>query len=279
LHPSSSNNSGFVGPQRVGGASCWVRPDRAESLGLDREALRSLLRMIVDRSYRPQRTFKDDRRSLVEWFEHAGRRWLVKRYRGAPARLWIGHVLRGAVAWREARAALKLARLGLRVSEPLALMHAGGPWRCTQTLVMPYVEGTSLHNLLYYAAAPAQRSPADRQRRLAIARSVGRQIGRLTAAGYINRDHKPSNLIIDDPQDAPRDQPCLIDPAGIRRRRSDQQVLRMIARTLSTAVEAGHFTAREAMTCLRGIVEADPTLAPHRPRRLRDLADRIRLLA
>jgi len=238
-----------------------VRHDRAAQFGLNHENVRDLLRVIDADDYTPGQTFKDDARSLVLWFERGGRRWLIKRYRGKPLRMWIGHLLGRSVAWRECAASIQLAADGLRVSEPVALMHAGGPMRCTQTLVMPYVDGTSLYHVIHGAPPLDQLTPAERRRRRQIAQSVGHQIGLLTAAGWINRDHKPSNLIIDDAVHGPDRQPLLIDPAGIGRRRRDEQVYRMLASVYDNARLAGPFTTGETLACLRQILKTDPSLA------------------
>lgn len=261
MHESSPHPARYLGPESIGSARCWVRHDRAEQLGLDPESLRDLLCAIDADDYTPGKTFKDDARSLVLWFERSGRRWLIKRYRGKPLRMWIGHLLGRSVAWRECAASIQLAADGLRVSEPVALMHAGGPMRCTQTLVMPYVEGTSLYHVIHGAPPLDQLTPAERRRRRQIAQSVGHQIGLLTAAGWINRDHKPSNLIIDDAAHGPDRQPLLIDPAGISRRRNEQQICRMIANLNDCAHLAGLFTNREALACLRQVLRTDRSIS------------------
>ena len=275
----------------IAAAHCWTNPPLARELGLNESALAALLHAVATGEASVEHTYKEDRRSRVQCRRYEGRSWVVKTYRGSPLRMWCKHRMRQSTAWREWTAAKWLRAAGIRVIQPIALVHRGPPWRCEQALLMPHVEAPNLAQYLRNAppeewhgaggwhgqAESAELARADpavahpnplihhRRQRALVAAALGRQIGRLTAAGLINRDHKASNLLID-ARCLAGEQPILIDPAGLRRRpwwggQGGRRVWRMLALLRKTAREAGPVSPREQLRCLRAALQADPTLA------------------
>lgn len=263
---------------RIAGAVCWINPRRVQAMRLDGEhELTPLLDTVARGTFEPEHIYKADRRSIVQRFTYGGRRWVVKEYRGGSLKRWVYHQARRSTAWREWAAANRLDRIGIRTVRPLALLHRGGPWGCTQTLLLPHVQGVTLQQYLRDDTPPDRWSEEDRRRRRRVAETVGRQVGLLIAAGIVNRDHKTGNLLIDDRCIHEAAQPVLIDPAGLRRRRNDPHVWRMLARLLSTATEAGPVTPRECLVCLREALRTDSALAAGKPRRLKSAARSVDL--
>ena len=207
-------------------------------------------------------TLKDDPgRSVLKRVAVDGRQFVVKRYRVPWWKTRLLHPLRLSQVWREYRGAQRLARVGCRASIPLAIVCQHDRGREAQALILPYIEGTSLDRLLEQAPPAAQWSNEYRQKRLQLARVVGGQIQRLLAARIVNRDCKLSNLIMDEACEHRGAEPVMIDPLGLRRRRSRRQVMRMLAVLLRTSLRAGPVTVREGMTCLRAALSDRPASA------------------
>ena len=220
------------------------RAARREGLTCD-EARRLIHRVMADT---PSRILKEDDRSVVTRHDVDGRSWVLKRYRLPLWKRLVYGAARCTPAWREWRGAAALAALDVRVSRPIVLASAGA-------LLLPFHSGRSLHHWM--------RETADRPRRLNVARSVGAQMGRIAAAGLVNRDHKPTNLIVDEPCASGHAQPIVIDPAGMRRR-TPGKLLRMFAVMHRAAARAGGMSAREGLTAVRAALRADPTICPGR---------------
>jgi len=182
---------------------------------------------------------KDDpARSAVYRAEHGGSAWVFKVYRRQS---WWKMLLRVSPAWREWRLARHAAKApGVRVSVPIALVTLS---RTEQALVLPYVEGEAMHHLV--------TSCTDRATRLKLAAAVGRQVKALLDAGLVNRDCKLSNLIADVRCMDDGDVPVMIDPLGVQRKRSGDQVFRMWATLLRTTLREGPISVREGLTCLK----------------------------
>ncbi len=249
--------------QRRGARRCWInRSVFAGDTDLD------LIDRLVDGGATLVATLKEDGRSLVQAYESGGRRWVVKRYRGPAWKTLAYHLVRRTPAWREWRYVRRLARRGVRVLALGAIVHEQGWGRWSQTIISPYIEASNLHHCIMQGRiGPDQRRP--------VARAVGRQIGQMSAAGVVNRDHKSSNLLIDHACLHHGDDPLIIDPAAVKRGSSDGRVFRMLAVLALTAEQAGHESMREKMACLRAALQADRSLAPNQPRRLRYAAQKI----
>lgn len=211
---------------------------------------------------------KCESRSRVELRRLNQGRFICKHIRMGGWKYPLYRLVNGTPACREWRRALQLGRLGIRVCQPLALVEGSPMLWGEQALILPYVDGMPLNHLI--------KTQTDGPMRRAVAAAVGAQAGGLTALGLVNRDHKANNLIVDEACRSRGAEPVLIDPAGVRRYRSHLQVHRMFARLFQTAFAAGPVTIRERLTCLQNALKADPSLAPPGPRRLANLARRIR---
>ena len=242
---------------RISAGRVWISRGSLRELGLppDAAALGRLIDAVVSPSAKLVRTFKEDTRSVVRQVEVDDRTWVVKRYLGSPWKTGGYHLARRTPAWREWHNGRILGRAGIRVVEPLALVHEAKFGRWGQCLITPYLGGPSLHRWIKQSPALASLDPHQRRRRLAMARAVGRQVGRISAAGYMNRDHKASNVIIDAACER-GGEPILIDPACIKRRRSDDQVYLMLAMLVRSVRRAGPTTELERAAVLRGLIEA-----------------------
>ncbi len=156
---------------------------------------------------------KEDRGSWVRRANLLGRDVVVKcrelntigrRFKHA---IGMGH---GAKHWRGAE---RLMRAGIATGRLLALMRmeVGGK-RC-EVLVLEFVEGKTLLEVLDEVARGV--GPGVREQH-AIARAVGQTIAAMDEACCHNRDLKPSNLIVA-PADHGGAKIAVIDCVGVRR--------------------------------------------------------------
>ncbi len=210
----------------------------------------AIVRAVADGKAETERTFKQDRRSTVRLVRHGDGRCVVKTYH-LPRVVSAVYGLFGMnTAQRERRAAERLHTIGIRTLVPVLVPRG-------ETLLYPYVDAPTLQDAI------GQVDDADT--RLRVARAVGDQLGRLTTAGYINRDHKPTNLLIDEACRTQNQQPVLIDPLGLRRRPAGQRgrakALEMCHIMLRASARAGAVSTREKVALLRAAIAADPTLA------------------
>lgn len=211
---------------------------------------------------------KDDPcRSQVRQVLAQGMRCVVKTYRMPWAKTWLYHLFRATPAWRELDAGWKLHAMGVRCAPAVALVHEDRPGREMQKLVIPWVEGPTLFTLI------GECKDALLRRRLA--QGLGRQVGRMMQAGWVNRDHKPANLLVDE-RAVQTGEPVVIDPLGLLPWRTRGQALRMLAMMLRTARQAGPVSLREAMRCLREVCKECPVLGPGAAAVARQLAARGR---
>lgn len=240
---------------------CQINDGVAERCGLDTDAVDACIAVVTRLDAPVQKIYKDDARSRVVLVEHGGQRWVIKQFRASPWKTWAYHHLHGSPAWREWRGAQWLARSGCLVNAPLAMVYEQRLSAWCESLVLPYVEGTSMYHWLVSHTGAASGDEECRGARRWIAREVGRMIGTMTVAGIINRDLKPSNLIITSVCERGVEMPVVIDPAGLRRRWGRGGVYRMLADFLNTTHEPGGVTPREALVCLKAMIQADPSLA------------------
>lgn len=198
---------------------------------------------------------KRDDRSEVVRVEHGGRAWVVKRYRLPRVKQIIQQVFGQSPAWREVRGAAMLARHGIAVGVPVALARLSRGRG--EALVLQWVSGITLGEAL------GRDLPHEWRWKLAAA--LGRQAGRITAGGLVNRDHKPANIIVNPDADPLHSggEPVMIDPLGIRRRKrgSDEAIWRMLELLGRCLRETGRVAPREVVTFIRAMLEADPSLA------------------
>jgi len=117
--------------------------------------------------------------------------------------------------WRQWHGAELLHRRGFDAARPLLLFrartgsaHDPEARRWVETLVLEHQEGRTL---LEHLARPSE--PIAEQH--AIAHAVGRFARRLADQWILNRDHKPSNIVMV-PKEAGGWRPTLIDTVGVR---------------------------------------------------------------
>ena len=260
----------------------WVNTTVMKKIGIghDLSSISCLIELLLSAELNPIETLKNDPvRSIVRRVQVAGQHFVIKRYRVPAWKSWLLHQLRQSPTWREWRGTEKLMHAGRRVSIPLAKMYQPSRGHEAQVLILPYVEGASLDKLVEEAPPVQEWSDAYRNKRIALAQAVGKQLGRLLASGIVNRDHKLSNLIMDEACEHGGQEPIMIDPLGLRMRRSDNQVYRMLATLLRTTERAGYITPRECITCLKAFLKMDPSfsLGGHR-RRTVTIKNVLRLL-
>lgn len=87
-----------------------------------------------------------------------------------------------------------LRTVGLHAPRPLAIIRGTRDATRAECLVMEHIPG---HTLLWHIARGTIAEAPDGPGARAIAYAVGRDIARLVKAGRFNRDHKPSNLVIE----------------------------------------------------------------------------------
>lgn len=146
-------------------------------------------------------------------------------------RSWLGR----SRAFRQWDGAQLLARARIPTAEPLLLAFSSPP--ACEWLVLRAIEGPTVLEAL------AQRPSPDRLDRLATA--LGTQIWSMThpsgeSPAVFNRDHKPSNLILDPVGD---DTPTIVDTVGVRllgRSRPDVAAARMVASLIFEPTGVGY---------------------------------------
>lgn len=230
----------------------------------DPRAVSALLDRLLSAEARPLQVYKDEPgRSRVEAYADGERRWIVKRYRMPPWRAQVAMALRVGPAWVEWRGGLRLARAGLRVCRPVAIAYQAQRGDEATALVYPWCGEQTLHHLL--------RDGGPRP--AALAAYVGAQAGRMLAAGYVNRDHKTGNLMIDEAALRGEAPPWIIDAVAIRPRWRQKAAHQMLATLYRTARRAGAVRRREMIEALRAARAADARLA------LLPLREQIRRIA
>jgi hypothetical protein len=229
-------------------------PARAASLGLPadaREAAEALAACVIEVD-RLGTCWKRERgRAVYRVSWHGGALMMKRRRRtwlagmgggacGAPARAWRG--------------ALRLEAAGSRALVPVALLTKGRE----QVLVAPWVEAPGLDQYLR-GLHPAWLEASECERRR-IATAVGTQVGRIARAGWVNRDHKLSNLLVDARCAREGAGPIVIDADGVVRRRGRAHGRRMLTILRRSLGRTGPTRASERLRCLRAALRADPTL-------------------
>ena len=245
--------------QRRGRREFWINP----RFDCGRDPV-DLAEQLIDGQGQLICTMKDDHRSHVVLWQHGDHHWVVKQYRGPAWKTFWYHLVRRTPAWREWRYARLLRRIQIRVIDLWSIVHEHRFGQWSQFVISPYVSAPSLQSWLN---DPANASHTNRRKRVALA--VGRQVGLIAARGCMNRDHKVSNLLIDQDCEADNGEPLIIDPARVKRRWSDRSAYHMLALLSWTADRAGPVTKREKLTCLRATLSTDESLAQNQPRRLR----------
>lgn len=202
------------------------------------------------------RPLKTDAEASVVGLTMLGRPVVVKTWRLAQPRRRLQALLGRTPAMRHWHAAQLLIAAGLPTARCFAVIRGRDALGPCEWLVMERIPGRTLlaHLARTDWPVPAQHRLAD---------AIGRQIACLAAAGLLNRDHKPSNIVLT----SPANPPTLIDCLGIRRtRRTAHALTRMLAMLVIEPHGCGlHIRRSLRMRCLRAAIGLDARL----PRSLR----------
>jgi serine/threonine protein kinase len=176
----------------------------------------------------PADVYKHDARSRV-WRIDApgGRSFVVKRFEYNPLRQLLALLLRIHPGQREKRAYAWLTGAGVRVVRIVAAGVSRRGLGVCYWLATPYV-GKSLHNLIYHDDLN------DAASRSAVLEAAGGLTADLIHYRVFNRDHKASNILIDQDRQA-----WLIDYGATRRLDSPDQAGRMFTSLRANLTEAG----------------------------------------
>jgi serine/threonine protein kinase len=278
--PLMTSNTASTSPTKlqmlpIHRGQCWYAPSVADRLGLkDSSAVSKLIDRMLAPEQKRESIKKEASRSSVDWVEMPSGNWIIKTYHMPAWITWFYQCVRATPSWREWRASFAVEAAGCRACPPLALVHDLSRGVNAQCLIMPYIEGRSLGQLLRrWSKNPTDDSQTP-QLRLRLAVSMGDQIAALMRAGLINRDYKPANLMVDPACQQGRE-PVMIDPLGVRARVGQARRLRMLVTLLRTSLEAGSVSTRECVALGRALLKGEPGLGAGQKRRLRWLADQV----
>lgn len=176
----------------------------------------------------PAQVYKHDGRSRV-WRIDApdGRSYVIKRFEHSPLRQRLALSLGLHPGQRELRMAHRLESADIPVAPIITTGQEPQGLGFQFWLATPHL-GISLHNIFN------QGHLTDPDRRVRVLDAVGQLTGTLIRQRWFNRDHKASNIVIDD-----RDQARLIDVGAVRRLRRRLSASRMLANLSQTLTQAG----------------------------------------
>lgn len=136
---------------------------------------------------------------------------------------FLGRLFGQTRLMRQWRGAQLLRKHGFVVAEPNVLWRErGSQGEIVESLAMPRLQGVTALDSLAHTVAGSARSHS-------IVRAIGSEVGRLARLGLLNRDHKPSNLLVLD-SDRPGEtrRIAILDTVGIRRCGRDEALERML---------------------------------------------------
>ncbi len=176
----------------------------------------------------PVQVYKHDARSRVWRIDVPdGRSFVVKRFEHNPLRQRFAATLGVHPGQRESRMAEQLESAGIPVVPIIASGQQQRGLGIHLWLATPH-RGVSLHNLFN------QGHLDDPDRRARVLDAAGGLTGALISQQWFNRDHKASNIVIDD-----LDRARLIDVGAVRRCRGRSGGTRMLANLSQTLTQAG----------------------------------------
>lgn len=197
-----------------------------------------LARAVLSESWEaPPRDIKRDDRTSVRRARAADRDIVIKSWRLSRPKDLLNTLLIRTPGRRHWRGAARLARLGASSAPCLALLRSRAGLRFTETLLLEAVPGATLLEHLDMAARGA--SPFSWREQRELARAVGAQVRGLTTQGWFNRDHKPSNLIVNSPNRV-----VMIDVVAIRRDRERTGGARMLTSLMLEPMGVGCVASR-----------------------------------
>ena len=228
-----------------------------------------LIQILAD-SETPSTVIKQDQRSRVTVVDSLGSQWIVKTYNIQPAKRFLYGLVNLTPALREARGSRLLYKSGIRCAR-----ISGVIWHqdkhTHESIIMPMIPGNTMP--LYLQGTTPSYDTATRRQRAVIATAIGQQVGRMIASNIVNRDLKPSNLMLDEQALTGQAAPVILDPAGVSRRRSDSQTYRMIARLHHSVNLVAPASRTEVIRCLNAILIAANLMSTDSPK-----ADRHRTI-
>lgn len=179
-------------------------------------------RALAEEARRAGRTLKMDSRSRVRLLEASSAGPIVvKTITLTRPKDRLNALLGRTQLQRQVRGARLLHSIGVATAEPLLLIRGGG----RETLVLRASPGRSLLQLMDDVHRRRAGAPGLAAQR-AVASAIGAQLQRFAGATLFNRDHKPSNLIVDLAGEAPTI--AVIDTVAIRPDRLSVGGLRML---------------------------------------------------
>lgn len=206
--------------------------------------------------------FKDHDRGTVWRAELIGRECVVKCLRLGGPRRKVQAALRVSPAWRHWKQARWLGAHGFSTAEPLAIVRGrrDGPGGSQEVecLVLQYLPGESVLEHMAMGDLPVRHQHY-------VAEAVARLACRLAHEGRVNRDAKPSNLIVTSLHETGAHL-AAIDCGDLRRCRRDDEaaIVRMLA---SAAIEPmGCGCLPRLAVRMRAVCTAAEVLDPANPR-------------
>ena len=201
---------------------------------------------------------KDHDRGTVWRTELLGRACVLKCLRLDSPRRRVQALLRCSPAWRHWQQARWLRAHGFSTAETWAIVTGRRGGEAVECLVMQHLPGASVLEHMAMQDLPARS-------RLHVAEAVARLACRLAHEGRVNRDAKPSNLIVTSLHETGAHL-AVIDCADLRPCPRDDEgaVVRMLASAVIEAVGSG--CPPSLAERMRGVKSAAEALDPGEPR-------------
>lgn len=171
----------------------------------------------------------------------------------------LQRLTRSSRAWRYWSGARWLREHGFLAPRPMAILRGRGHQGPVEVFILAPIRGTSLIEIL--AGRGLLGRPLACRAQHALARELGGQALALASLGRVNRDHKPSNLIVSR-ADAWGAEVGIIDCVAIRRAPPAAALARMLACLVIEPTGLG-CPPRRALRA-RGLLAACPDRAQRR---------------
>lgn len=156
----------------------------------------------------PRRTkpLKDDGDTCVYLAEIEGEKYIFKRWRLGSLGARMKAAVRMSRAWRHKSGAARLMKAGVRSAACYAIVREHAAGEQYQWLIMEYLAGKTVLQHLH------DRDLSVKQEH-AVARALGAALAKISMASLWNRDAKPSNWIVVEPDSG---EIAAIDTVGVR---------------------------------------------------------------
>ncbi|QQE13154.1 serine/threonine protein kinase [Planctomycetota bacterium] len=181
--------------------------------------------------------FKDDKRSKVWLVEYENQKFVIKQFRNHPFRQCLTWFIQYHPAQREARMASHLAKNEFHVAPVyITTLHKN-----TAYLVTPYI-GKQIFDRFFWGDLT---KPESRHNMIL---KVATLINYILSKGYIFRDCKLSNMVLDDDSDILH----LIDVMSFSKTHSFSRIYNMLDVFNRTAIHA-KWTSDERRACFEAL--------------------------